>query len=188
LSGIQNLNINFMKNLLIALAFGLWSIGSLYASDQPSLDSHLERLQPLLGKTWKGAFVNAKQEKPTVDVMKWERILNGKAVRILHSINDGVYGGETIIRWDNEKQAVTYFYFSTAGFMTTGTMEFRDGKVITRELVAGSSEGITEVRGESELRADGSFHVKTEYLKKGEWVPGHEVNYKEDAGAVLVFR
>src|SRR4051812_37431787 len=101
-----------MKNLLISLMFTFCNLTALAASEQPSIDTHLEKLQPLLGKTWKGAFANSKPDKPTVDVMKWERILNGQAVRILHSINDGVYGGETIIRWDKEKQAVVYYYFT----------------------------------------------------------------------------
>jgi hypothetical protein len=177
-----------MKNLLISLMFTFWNLAALQASEQPSLDIHLEKLRALLGKTWKGAFANSKPDKPTVDVMKWERILNGQAVRILHSINDGVYGGETIIRWDKEKQTVVYYYFTTAGFMTTGTMEFKDGEVITHELVAGSSEGITEVRGTSVLRPDGSFRVKTEHLKGSQWVPGHEANYKQDSSASVIFR
>lgn len=56
----------------------------------PSLDPHLAPLRPFLGKTWKGAFENSKPGKPTVGVQRWERALNGKAVRLLHSSNDGV--------------------------------------------------------------------------------------------------
>jgi hypothetical protein len=62
--------------------------------------------------------------------------------------------------------------------MTTGTMEFKDGKVITREVVTGAAGGTTEVRGTSELLPSGEFHVKTEHLRSGEWSPGHEVTYK----------
>ena len=121
--------------------------------------------------------------------MRWERALNGKAVRVLHSVNDGAYGGETLIRWDDQKQAVCYHYFTTAGFMTTGTMRFQDGKVITHEVVTGSPPGgTTEVRGTSELRPGGEFHVKTEHRKQGEWAPGREVTYKEAPSATVRFR
>src|SRR5574341_718362 len=82
------------------------------AADRPSLDPHFEPLRPLLDKTWKGAFKNSKSDKPTVDVMRWERALNGKAVRILHSINDGAYGGESLVTWDEEKQSVVFHYFT----------------------------------------------------------------------------
>ena len=161
---------------------------SLAAADQPSLDPRLEPLRPFLERTWKGAFKSSTPEKPVVDVMRWERALNGKTVRILHSVNDGAYGGESLVTWDDAKQSVVYHYFTTAGFMTTGTMSFKDGKVNTHEVVKGKSNGVTEVRGESELRTDGTLMVKTEHLKNGEWSAGREVVYKEDPAARVVFK
>ena len=161
---------------------------NLLAADLPSLDTHLEPLRPWLGKTWKGQFKDSKPDKPTIDVSRWERALNGKAVRILHSVNEGAYGGESIVMWDEKKQAVTYHYFTTGGFTTTGTMTFKDGKVLTHEVVTGSAGGVTEVRGTSEMRPDGTFQVKTEYLKGADWVPGREVTYKEDPSASVVFK
>lgn len=148
----------------------------------------MEPLRPLLDKTWKGAFKDSKPDKPIIDVMRWERALNGKAVRVLHSVNDGVYGGETIFMWDEKKQEVTYHYFTTAGFMTVGSMSSKDGKLLTHELVKGGSGGVTEVRGTSELLPDGSFRVKTEYLKDGQWQPGRETTYNEDSAAKVVFK
>src|SRR5947207_13891276 len=82
----------------------------LAGSEKPSLNPHLQPLQPLLGKTWKGAFKDSKPEKPVVDVSHWERVLNGQAVRSLHSINQGIYGGETLFIWDEKKQTVAYYY------------------------------------------------------------------------------
>ena len=157
-------------------------------AEQPALDSHLEPLRPLLEKTWKGQFKNSTPEKPVIDIARWERALNGRAVRILHSINDGMYGGESLVLWDEKKQQVGYYYFTTAGFMTTGAMQLENGKLITHEVVTGSSEGITEVRGVTEILPDGSFHVKSEYLKNGNWVPGHDATYREDTSAKVVFR
>jgi len=179
-----------MKTLrdLSVLVCWLLATSSLAAADEPSLDSQLEPLRPLLDKTWKGAFKNSKPEKPVVDVMRWERALNGKAVRVLHSVNDGSYGGETIFMWDEKKQAVAYHYFTTAGFMTVGSVSFKDGKFITHEMVTGSSGGVTEVRGTSELLPDGAFRVKTEHLKDGTWQPGREVTYLQDPGAKVVFK
>jgi hypothetical protein len=155
-------------------------------AEAPKLESHLEPLRGLLGKTWKGPFSNSKPEKPTVDVSRWERALNGKAVRVLHSINDGAYGGETIILWDPKKNVLVSHYFTTAGFTTTGTITFRDGKIISHEVVTGSS--VSEVRAISELKPDGTLHVKSEHLKNGEWEPGHEVIYKDDPEAKVIFR
>src|SRR6185503_11687385 len=103
-SNSVTMNIQRRIILLCSLCAGL----SLLAADKPSLDSHLEPLRPLLDKTWKGAFKDSTPDKPIVDVMRWERALNGNAVRVVHSINNGNYGGETIIRWDEKQQVVTY--------------------------------------------------------------------------------
>jgi hypothetical protein len=157
-------------------------------ADQPRLESHLEPLRPLLERTWRGPLKNSTPEKPIVDIMRWERALNGQTVRVLHSINDGLYGGETIIRWDAGKQQVVYYYFTTSGFSTTGTMQIEGKKILSHEVVTGSTEGITETRGVSELTPDGGLHIKSEYLKNGKWVPGHEATYREDAAAKVVFQ
>lgn len=160
----------------------------LCAADKTSLDPNLEPLRPWLDKTWKGEFKNSTPEKPVIDIARWERALNGKAVRILHSINKGVYGGESIVTWDPKQQAVTYHYFTTGGFMTKGTMSFKDGKVMTHEVVQGSSQGVSEVRGTSEIRPDGTFHIKTEHLKDGQWMPGRDVVNKEDPSSKVEFQ
>lgn len=158
------------------------------AAEEPKLDSHLEPLRPFLERTWKGHLKNSTPEKPVVDVARWERALNGKAVRIIHSVNEGSYGGESIVMWDNQKQVVGYHYFTTAGFTTTGTMAFKDGKILTHEVVAGNSGGVTEVRGTTQMQKDGSFVVKTEHLKGGNWTPGRQTTYRNDPSAKVVFK
>ena len=157
-----------------------------FAGEQGALEPNLEPLRPWLGKTWKSAPAEP-ADKPKIDIARWERALNGKAVRILHSINDGEYGGETIVTWDKSKDSVVYHYFTTAGYMTTGTMKFEDGKVLTNEKVTGNAGGVTEVRGTAEVGADGTFRMKTEYLKDGKWQPGRDATYREDSTAAVVF-
>jgi hypothetical protein len=161
---------------------------SLKAADTPSLDEHLEPLRPLLGKTWRGEFKGSKPENRMIDVARWERALNGKAVRVTHSVNEGAYGGESVIQWDKEKKQVIYFHFTTAGFYTTGTMAYTDGKFVTYEKVSGSTNGVTEVRATTELRPDGTLLTKAEYLKNGEPAGGREVVYKEDPKAEVKFK
>jgi hypothetical protein len=175
-----------MKPKLFLVLFYLG--GSLTASAELPLNPHLEPLRPLLEKTWKGTFKDSKPDKPTVDVERWERALNGQAIRLLHSINDGAYGGETLLLWDEQRKTITFYYFTTDGFMTTGTLEPRDAKFITHEDVKGNANSVTEVRSTSEILPGGKFHVKAEYLKNGEWMPGHEVTYEEAPGAKVLFK
>jgi len=158
------------------------------AAEQNALNPHLEPLRPLLGKILQATFQGSTLDKPTIDVQRWERALNGQAVRVLHSINDGVYGGETIFIWDEQRNVIAYYYFTTEGFMTSGTLDMKAGKFITHEDVKGNANGITEVRATSELLSDGKFHVKAEYLKNGQWGPGHEATYEETPTAKVLFR
>jgi hypothetical protein len=105
-----------------------------------------------------------------------------------HSINDGIYGGESIIMWDSEKDSLVYYYFTTAGFYTHGTMTIEKGNTHSYEKVTGSQEGITAVKSTSEMLPDGRFHATSQYLKNGEWVPGHEAYYAEAPGEKVVFK
>ncbi len=105
-----------MRTRPAALAALLVTLALPAAARPVELEPHLAALRPLVGKTWRGVFPNSKPDKPVVDVSRFEIALNGQAVRSLHSINDGEYGGETLMVWDKEKQAVVYYYFTTGGF------------------------------------------------------------------------
>ncbi len=177
-----------MKQPLTILIISLAITSSVPAADQATLDPHLEFLQPWLDKTFKSESKEANSEKQTTDVVHWERALNGKAVRIIHSLNDGAYGGQVIVRWDEEKQAVCYHYFTTDTFRTEGTMTFKDGKIASQEMVKGKAENITEVRATIEMHPDGTYLQKSEYLKDGKWSPGREALYRPDPIARVIFK
>ena len=148
----------------------------------------LKFFEPFIGKTFRGEFANSTPEKPMFDVSHWERAMNGRAIRMLHSVNDGEYGGETIVMWDSEKKQLRSWYFTTAGFHTEGSFTIEGNRLISTEKVTGNENGITEVKATSELRADGNLAVKSEYLAKGAWVPGHEITYKPAPDAKVVFK
>ena len=169
-----------MKNLLfvIALAYtGLASATVTQGSDK--FAKELEFFQPYLG-TWYAVF-EEKDGKPVVsDVSKWQRVLNGKALKTTHSINDGAYGGESIIYWDKKQNKYVFYYFTTADFMTVGEIELlSDNSFVAYEDVDGESEmskGITRVRSISTLSAD-KITVETSYLKNGEWTKPESRSY-----------
>jgi hypothetical protein len=156
------------------------------AAAGPQLDEHMAPLKPFVGKTWRGEFKNSTKEKPMFDVSRWEVALKGKAIRTMHSVNDGVYGGETIIMWDEKQQALVAFYFTTAGFFTQSKFQFDGPKLVTREEVVGNAQGITAVEAVTELRDDGTMHVKSRYLKGDQEVGGHEITYREAPDAKVV--
>ncbi len=154
------------------------------------LAKELEPLRPLL-KTWKGQFINDKGPSPGSDVVRFERALNGRAIRALHSVNEGAYAGETIILWNAAAKQIQTFYFTTEGDRIEGTMAVeKDGAFTTMEKVVGAEgeNAVTQVRATSRLLPDGRLHVKSEYMKKGAWVAGHEIMYSAAPGAEVVFK
>lgn len=188
----QKISSRIIFIFLISITFGFSPVAAdLQAqekADSVKINEHLKPFLPFVGKTWKGEFANSTPEKPMYDVSRWELILNGQAIRIMHSVNDGVYGGETIVMWDKEKEQLNYFYFTTAGFYTQGTFSFDGNKWIGHEYVTGNKDGITEVKSTGEILFDGRLHSKSQYLKNGEWIDGHEFYYVEDPSAKVIFK
>lgn len=174
------------QRLVVFILFSLCFAGASFA--QEPLTEPLKPFAPYIGKTWRGEFANSTPDKPVIDISRWERALNGQAIRILHSINNGEYGGESILFWDKQKQSLVFYYFTTAGFYTTGTATFEDGKFISHEVVTGNQEGVTEVKAIGEILPGGKLRSSSQYLKNGEWVQGHEIMYVEDASAQVIFK
>lgn len=152
------------------------------------LNEHLKIFEPYLGKTYRGEFANSTPEKPIVDVSRWERAMNGQAVRVLHSVNAGDYGGETIMMWDATSEKIAFWYFTTAGFITTGTVELKGEHWASIEKVSGNANGITEVKATTEPTPDGGFVTKSQYFKNGKWEPGSERTYRVAPDAQVIFK
>ena len=104
----------FRTLFILAFIIPLISFGQNNNTNQ--LSEQLKPFEDFVGKTFKGEFVNSTPENPVVDIQSWERILNGNGIRVTHAVNDGMYGGESIIIWDLELHSLVSWYFTTVGF------------------------------------------------------------------------
>jgi hypothetical protein len=170
-------------NAIIVLLCSLLAAPLLRAEDL-SLDEKLQPLKPFLGM-WRGEFNRSTPENPMVDISKCA--LNGKAVRITHSINQGFYGGESLVFWDKKEGVVAFRYFTTADFRTEGTIKIDGKKLTTHEKVIGEG-GAEEVRATFELRDQETMVVKSEMLRNGSWQPAHEIRYRRAPEATVQFK
>ena len=152
-----------------------------------NLSKHLTPFQNYIGKTFKGEFSNSTPEKPVYDISHWDRALNGNAIRILHSVNNGEYGGESIIMWNAIKESLCSWYFTTAGFFTEATLYFEDDKLISIEDVTGNENGITQVKAVIDLLPNGQLVNSSEYFINGNWVEGHKNHYNEEPNSKVIF-
>ena len=136
------------------------------------LSEYLQPFEPYIGKTFKGEFANSTKVKPVFDISYWERILNGMGIKITHSVNDGEYGGISIITWDENKNSLVSSYFTTAGFTTNALMHFEDGKLISLEDVIGNKNGITKVKAIIQFLENGDLQNSSKYFMNDKWVDG----------------
>ena len=175
---------SFTNRLIVTVVITQLAISPVTFAEPQVIES-LKGLEPFMGRTWK-ALVNP--ESALYDVARWEPMVAGQAVRIRHSVGDGAYGGETIIMWDKAREELVFFYFTTAGFFTTGTMWFDEaGALNSREVVTGNASGVQEVHARQEILPDGRLKVGTRMLREGgKWEDRGDVIYKEDPSAKVV--
>ncbi|WNC71516.1 hypothetical protein RGQ13_15495 [Thalassotalea psychrophila] len=153
---------------LFVCLFLLISNFSVADEQDKTLAEPLRMFSKFIG-SWESTFAMMDGNPHVVDVAVWERALNGKAIRSLHSINDGMYGGEMLMFWDKELNSLVFYYFTTADFYTKGTIEVvNETSFIAYEDVSGSDDGITKVKSTSTL-VNGNIKVTTAYLKNDEW-------------------
>ena len=152
-------------------------------SERAGLDPKLAVFSKFIG-TWESVFEWDGDQPKVLDVSKNEVALNGKALRTLHSVNEGMYGGESLIFWDKEQQKIIFYYFTTADFYTSGYIEVvGDNQFVAYEDVVGNENGITKVKSTSTYK-DNTIEVSTAYYKKGAWTKPESRTYTASDKAV----
>jgi len=172
----------FRISAAIALTLLVTALASSSVPANPN--DPLAALAPMVDKTWRAETVE-KDGETMVDVQRWEWILGGRAMRIMHSLNDGAYGGQTTVYPDPEGDSMRFHYVTTGGFVTEGTITIEDGVMTAVEDVTGHPS-ITKVKNTTELK-DGTLQSRSKYLQNGEWVAGHSFDYREAPDAKPVF-
>lgn len=162
-----------------------------HAGEEPDLHPQLEFFRPYLDTYWIGDLSQPGADKPTIDRSHWQRALNGQAIKTVHSINNGEYGGESMIFWDEKQQSVAYYYFTTAGFYTHGTMTFDPATNVLEayELVENNANGITAVKSSSYFDIEaGTLTTSSQYLQNEQWVTGHSAVYRLAGPQEIIFQ
>ncbi|WP_411816611.1 hypothetical protein [Hyphococcus sp. DH-69] len=133
--------------------------------------------EPLVGKAWRGEGTGPDGKK-IVDIARYEMILDGRAFQATHRLDDGSYGGRTIFFFDEAAKEYVFHYFTTAGFMTSGTLEQTDTGFTAIEAVIGH-DTYREVRSEV-IFGDGKIDIKSSHITHdGEVSAGEGRTYTE---------
>lgn len=160
-------------------AFVLQAALAPFASAEPS--KKLAPLAPFVGKTWKTSSVNPDGTNGFTDVTRWEWIMKGQAIRILHSVNGGSYGGESLIHYDPSTEHIIYRYVTTAGFYTNGVITITDEGFTVEEDVVGLPD-VIGVRAGYMIR-DGKMETWSQFINRDGEGPINRATYEESPDA-----
>ena len=136
-------------------------------------------MKPFIGNTYKGNFINSTKENPMVDILSFERALNGNAVKVIHSVNNGEFGGETMVMWNPEKGSLQSWYFTSAGYLTIQNVQIKKDTFISIENVERNQNGITKVKTIIEVLHGNQITKRTKYLMNNLWKDGSETIYNK---------
>ncbi len=151
------------------------------------LSDHLIEMKPFIGNTYKGDFINSTKENPMFDVLSFERALNGNAIKVIHSVNNGEFVGETMVMWNPEKGGLQSWYFTSAGSLTIQNVQIRKNTFISIENVERNQNGITKVKTIMEVLNEDQIKKRTKYLMNNMWKDGSETLYNKINGLKPVF-
>ena len=136
-------------------------------------------LADFAGRTFRGTAQGADADSVVADIQLWVWGEDGRELLIKHALEDGSYGGNTVIFKDPASGKLSYTYQTNAGFSTLGEFTLEDdGSWEAVEEVSGDSD-ITKVRSRGHVREDGALVSASEYLTAGEWEAGHSFIYRE---------
>ena len=89
--------------------------------------------------------------------------------------------------WNPDKESLMSWYFTTGGILTNALVNVKGTKITSIEDVTGNDNGIKKVKSIIELKQNGGFENRFKYLMNNIWVDGHQILYKEDPTASVLF-
>ena len=149
-----------------------------YAPPTEAQKARFGVLANLPGSTFVGIPTGNSSER-LKDYQKWVWIEEGDAILISHALEDGSYGGDTIVRTTDDPEELVYEYVTNAGFITTGSfrLDHEAGTWTSLELVEGDSP-VTQVESKGVMNADGTMRMTSRYLTAEGWQEGHGFIYR----------
>ncbi len=160
--------------ILIALAVGTVSPPAT-GSEAPAGAERFAPVGELAGRCWVGRLGEGKGR----DVQCFDWAIDGRFLRNRHRLTGpgGVYQGETLYGWDPGQGVLRYWYFTSLGGVSEGTVERQGEGWVFRERYRGS-EGEMELRTAFSRDGDDAFSVDTRVLREGRWEPFGAVRFE----------
>jgi hypothetical protein len=153
-----------MRKFALAL---IMTAAALPMAPAPAADILAAELQPmafLAGSCWTGAMGGS----AVTDTHCFTPMLGGHFLRDRHRISHGRYAGETLYRWDAAARQIRWDYYSSDGFLMSGTASGTEHG-LAFEVTAVSPASAAPAGMRITWRRDGSeAYVATNIVWQGE--------------------
>ena len=145
-------------------------------SHPAELDDRLAFLEPLIGTEWAGGYVGT--DAPDIRIcLRFEPVLDGKAVRYLRVAEAVNFSMETYIFWNPSSQEVRFFNLDNRGGVGEGIVELRENRITLHRQDRHSSRN-TESKTTFEIDREGTLKDTFVRMQGGDWVLGHHQEFK----------
>lgn len=149
----------------LALAAPLGAQNAGVPSAPVQTPEHFRPMEYLVGSCWIGTFPDGKQ----TDEHCFEWVYDRKFIRDRHIVRNGPpYEGETMYGRQGSDAHVSYWYWNSAGGISTGRVDMH-GDTLTFPERHVTAEGVVEMRAVWLRTGADRYRVMQEVRRGGEW-------------------
>ena len=146
----------------------------------PVVADGLDDFAPFLDQTWVGHFVDSPDSNLT-HILRWESILDGKAIRKTKEVPEVDFRMEAMIYVDAESGDLAYLSVNSKGGVARGTFTVEDG-VLVQHGTQRHAAGTIATKYTFEILADGRLEDLFLHEIPGSWRQGHKIHYRAQVG------
>ena len=156
-----------MRRVYVLLAM-IFISSNVFSSE---LESHLQFLEPFLGKNWMGGFTGDDAPPFRISLL-FEPILDGRVVKYSREVKDADFASVTQFYWDPKNVEVRFLSLNNRGIVEEGTVRIDGDKVV---LQGNSYRSDVTIEFKTILSIDAQGTLRDTFLRKqdGEWTQGH---------------
>lgn len=154
-------------------------LSSVHGDEGKTILNDLKIFESFIGKTFVTNIENKKKKLIGREVVKWESVLKGDAIKIHQYINKNELVGESIIMYDIENDQISCWYFSSGGVVRKSKLLKNENQIIFIEDVTKNNNSITKIRTRFKFIEKSSYQKTTQFLINNVWTEGTKFVYKE---------
>ena len=161
-----------MKKLNLFIAITIIMQLFCFGQNEANLRKELEKLKPLLGKTWTSEMKDPSRQKTLHLTSTYEVMHGGKILKYHQECKELNVQTDGYFYYDPDKKEIAYLTLKSNGNITIGKVKEENGNLLLYGHVIFSDRKL-EFRNTYEITTKGEIIDKYFRFERGEWRAGH---------------